>query len=135
MADFSEQEAKVLAALHEVNESWLTGRPDSLANLVADGIVMMLPDFSGSIVGRQAFVEGFRDFCHNARIHTHTETDYHVHVFDGTAVASFRFDMTYERDGRCHRSTGRDLWVFEAKDAGWIAVWRTMLDTTDEPLF
>ena len=36
MADFSEQEAKVLAALHEVNESWLTGRPDSLGNLVAD---------------------------------------------------------------------------------------------------
>jgi hypothetical protein len=94
---------------------------------------MALPGFSGSVVGRAAFLQGFRDFCQNARVHTHSETDYQISVIAHTAIASFRFEMIYELAGRRYRSTGRDLWVFEEQGDDWVAVWRAMLDVSEEP--
>ena len=132
--DKSGRQSQVTAALGRINEAWLEGRPDAINDFIADGIVMVLPAFSGSMNGREAFVSGFRDFCENARIHSHSETDYHVDVVGNTAVASFRFDMIYERDGNRYRSTGRDLWVFEDQASRWLAVWRAMLDIVEEPV-
>jgi len=51
-----------------------------------------------------------------------------------TAVASFAFEMIYQRGGTSYRSSGRDLWVFQQREGRWLAVWRTMLDLKDEPL-
>src|ERR1700681_2581127 len=84
------RQGQVAAALGRINECWVKGTPDAINDLVADGIIMVLPAFSGSLNGREAFVAGFRDFCGNARVHAHTETDYQIDVIENTAVASFR---------------------------------------------
>jgi hypothetical protein len=76
---------------------------------------------------------GFVDFCQNARIVSYAESDPFVDLAGSTAVATFRFEMVYARDGASYRSTGRDLWVFERHGDGWLAVWRTMLDLAEEP--
>jgi hypothetical protein len=65
-----------------------------------------------------------------------------IHGFDETsqvdarraAIASFAFAVVYERAGERYRSTGRDLWVFSRADGVWRAVYRTMLDVSEEPL-
>ena len=49
-----------------------------------------------------------------------------------TAVASYTFDMIYERDQRKYRATGRDLWMFSKSEDAWQAVWRTMLDMKEQ---
>lgn len=36
--------------------------------------------------------------------------------------------LLYERSAEKYCATGRDLWVFQKHGAGWLAVWRTMLD-------
>jgi hypothetical protein len=41
--------------------------------------------------------------------------------------------MVYERSAKRYRATGRDLWVFRREGHGWIAVWRAMLDTAEQP--
>ena len=54
-------------------------------------------------------------------------------VVGETAVVSFGYQMVYERSGSRYRVTGRDLWVFQKQGGAWIAVWRTMLDTDENP--
>ena len=53
-------------------------------------------------------------------------------VIGDTAVASFTYEMVYERSGKRSRATGRDLWVFTRYGSEWIAVWRTMLDLAEQ---
>ena len=118
----------VAAAMRQINQVWLDGKVQDLALLVHSEIVMVLPDFAGRIHGREEFLAGFRDFCQNAKVHEFREHDRQVDVAGDTAVATFRYEMVYERSGQRYRSTGRDLWVFQKQGSAWIAVWRAMLD-------
>ena len=111
-----------------INQAWLHGQVEDLAQMVHPEVVMVFPDFSGTIQGREDFLAGFRDFRRNASIQEFREHDLHVDVAGDTAVVTFRYVMLYERSGQRYRSTGRDLWVFQKQGGGWIAVWRTMLD-------
>jgi ketosteroid isomerase-like protein len=127
MADESTR-ADAAAAMRRINQAWLKGQVEDLAPMVHPEVVMVFPDFSGTIQGRENFLAGFRDFHEHASIQEFREHDHHVDVAGDTAVVTFRFDMLYERSGNRYRSTGRDLWVFQKQGTGWIAVWRTMLD-------
>jgi hypothetical protein len=117
--------------MRQINQAWLEDRVQDLAQMVHSEIVMVSPDFAVRIQGRDAFLEGFRDFRQNATIREFSEQDHHVDVAGDTAVVTFRYEMVYERSGERYRSTGRDLWVFQKQDGAWIAVWRTMLDMAE----
>jgi ketosteroid isomerase-like protein len=60
------------------------------------------------------------------------EHDHQLSVVGDVAVATFRYDMIYERAGKRSRSTGRDLWVLQAQAGNWIAVWRAMLEMEEQ---
>jgi len=126
--------AKLAAALHCINRSWLDGRVDDLSALVHPQIVLVFPGFAGRTQGREELLAGFRDFCQNATVHEFREDDHQIDVAGGTAVVSFRFEMVYERSGKRSRATGRDLWVFQEQDGDWIAVWRTMIDMDEREI-
>ena len=66
------------AAMRQINQTWLNGRVDDLAPTVHPEIVMVLPDFTGKVQGREHFLAGFRDFCQNAITHEFHEHDQHV---------------------------------------------------------
>lgn len=123
----------VLDTLRRLNRCWLERRPRDLAAFLHPDVAMAFPGFSGKAEGREALVAGFADFCENAVAHAYEESEHDVHVAGGTAVASFRFAMVYERDGARYRSTGRDVWVFTRAGVEWLAVWRTMLELAEEP--
>ena len=123
----------VLAILDRMNRAWLDGRPEAMLPWIHPEIKFVFPGFAGRIRGVEAFLAGFKDFCEHARVESFRESDHHADIVGETAVASFRFDIIYERDGGRYRSTGRDLWVFARQQEGWRAVWRTMLDVAEEP--
>jgi hypothetical protein len=123
----------VAAALEEINRAWLEGRPKDLAPRVHPAVVMAPPGFAGRVEGRDAFVAGFVDFCENADLREYAESGHQVDVTGDTAVATYTFEMVYERSGATCRSTGRDLWVFARQGDAWRAVWRTMLDLAERP--
>jgi len=123
----------VAAAMRRINEVWLRGKVQDLAPLVHPDIAMVVPGLPGSIQGRERFLAGFDDFCRNAVIHEFQEREQQVDVVGETAVVSFGYQMVYERSGSRYRVTGRDLWVFQKQGGAWIAVWRTMLDTDENP--
>jgi hypothetical protein len=125
---------QVSEVLRRINQAWRDGRPDDLRPLFHPGVVMAYPGFAGQAEGREALLAGFADFCETARVHAFEESGHRIDVAGRTAVASFVFAMTYERDGQRYRSSGRDLWVFAEEAGQWLAVWRTMLDLKDDPV-
>ncbi len=125
---------RVAQLLSSMNRAWLDGRPQDIAPFLDDEIVVVPPGFSSSMAGKSAVVASFEDFCQNARVLRFEESDQRIDVVGHTAVASYAFDMTYERGGETFRSRGRDLWVFEAEAGAWLAVWRTMLDVVEVPV-
>ena len=125
---------QVADTLDRINALWLRGRVDDLAPFLHDEIVMVFPGFAGKAEGQEVFLAGFKDFCENARVRDFEESDRQIDVIGRVAVATFAFNMIYERDGKAYRSTGRDQWVFENAQGAWRAVWRTMLDVAEEQL-
>jgi ketosteroid isomerase-like protein len=117
--------------MRKINQTWLHGHVGDLASMLHPEIVMALPDFIGSMQGREDFLAGFREFRQTATIAAFHEQDLRVDVAGQTAVVTFRYEMVYERSGARYRSTGRDLWVFQKQSPAWIAVWRTMLDVDE----
>src|SRR5262245_52116327 len=92
------------SAMHKVNPAWLDGRIEDLALMVHKDIVMVFPGFTGRIEGREAFLAGFRDFCEHAKVHDFQEHDHQVDVAGDTAVATFQYEMVYERSGQHYRT-------------------------------
>ena len=132
MADESTH-AEVAAALDRINRAWGERRPADLAPLFHPDITMALPGFAGRAEGRDANVAGFEDFCAHAVVHEYSEAGHQIDVAGDTAVATYTYEMVYERAGRRSRASGRDLWVFARQGGSWLATWRTMLDLAERP--
>jgi ketosteroid isomerase-like protein len=130
-SDSARARAEVSRILAAINIAWLEGRLDDLAVHLDPEIAMALPGFSGSVTGKDAFLDGFREFVERARILSFDVYERSVDLCGPVAVASFSYALLYEREGT-HRATGRDLWVFAHRaDEGWRAVWRTLLDVSE----
>jgi Domain of unknown function (DUF4440) len=122
----------VVATIRRINRVWLDGEVENLGPMVHPEIVMVFPGFTGRMQGRDEFLAGFRDFCENAKVREFRDYGHQSDIAGNTAVATFQYEMVYERSGERYRSTGRDLWVFQSEGDTWIAVWRTMLELQEE---
>jgi len=132
--DISHDEIRnVGESLRRINEAWLSRRPEKMKPMLDEKIVMIYPGFVGRSEGQEAFIAGYVDFCEQALMISYQESDLQIDVGGATAVASYAFEMGYERKGDKFLSSGRDLWIFTRRQDEWVAVWRTMLDLTEEP--
>lgn len=134
MAASFELRSAIEAALARITECWRSGHPQRMAALLDPDIVMVLPEFSGRVTGRDALIESFVQFGREASVLEYQEQELHVDGTSDTAVAQLRFSMVCERDSSRLRSTGWDVWVFQRQPAGWTAVWRTMQAVREERL-
>jgi hypothetical protein len=125
---------EVTRVLRSVNDCWLKGRPQEMAAYLHDDMAMVFPGFAGRVNSASAVIAGYEDFCSNARVHEYDEQDLQIDVCGSTAVASYSFQVVFEREGLKYSSTGRDLFVFSEEAGKWLAVWRTMLDVVEEPI-
>lgn len=123
----------VAEVLRRINRAWLDGRPEEMTPLIHPEIVMALRGSSGRVAGREAFVAGFVDFLRDGVVHDYHESEYEVDRVGGLAVATYVYDMTYERAGSRYFAGGRDLWAFTLEGGRWLAAWRTMLDLEETP--
>jgi ketosteroid isomerase-like protein len=60
----------------------------------------------------------------NADFH---EGDATIDVFGDTAIATYRFEIAYEMNGKTFSESGRDVFIFVRAEEGWQAVWRTVV--------
>ena len=117
-----------------INRAWRENRPSEMYPYLHPDVTMALPSFRGKVEGRSVLLDGFSDFCTNARVLEYAERDEEVDVVGNVAVVHYHFDMLFERASSRVRSSGRDVWVFERVGGVWFAVWRTMVDVREERL-
>ncbi len=118
-------------AVHQINRTWVEDRPDEMAPLLHADVVMVAPAFSSRSQGRQAAVDGYREFCDAVEIHGYAETEPQVHITGDVAVVSYRFTIEYAMEGDRHVDRGHDLFVLDRERDGWLAVWRMLIPATE----
>src|SRR5262249_11945775 len=119
-------------AIRASNTAWTSGDPKSVAALYADEVVMVAPNIEAKNFGREAMVEGYVQYCAAARTHSFRELAHDVTVRGDRAVATYRFEVRYELDGRVFDDAGQEVLVFERMGGQWKAVWRTQITTASK---
>ena len=122
-----ESRRQILEIIHQLNDAWATGHPEKLAGFFHEDIVMVHPDFTGRIEGRDACMASYAEFCSEATIHGVKIGEPGIEVFGDTAVSTYSYEVDYEMGGERFNDSGRDLFVFVLEDDRWQAVWRTMI--------
>ncbi len=111
----------------EINRAWLQGRPEDLAELFHEDMIIVKPEFAGRVEGRAACVASYRHFLDSTAVSHFEAGEVAVDSWGETAVASYRFEIAYIKAGPLHREAARDLFVFARREGRWWAVWRTVV--------
>jgi ketosteroid isomerase-like protein len=125
-------EEEVRRTMEAIKGSWREKRPREMRPYLHQDFTFAVPGFGAMVKGRELLIASFVQFGDIAQVLDYREFDVDVQVIGDTAVVTYRFDMTYEREKKREHSTGRDLWIFARDGDRWVAVWRTMLDVVDE---
>jgi ketosteroid isomerase-like protein len=121
------EQQEITRALHGLNQAWVKGHPDQIANYLHASVVFASPDLRQRMFGREDCVASYAEFCTRAKIHSFNESAYVVDVIGDTAVVTYEFEIHYEMNEKTHRETGHDLFVFTREGGEWKAVWRTIV--------
>jgi ketosteroid isomerase-like protein len=116
----------IAAIVRHINESWRARRYDDIGTHLADDVVLAPPGSSMRMVGREAYVQSYRDYDTAAVTGTFTPDDPQIDVIGDVAVATCPFFIVYRLEGVTYRERGRDLLVFDRRPTGWRVVWRSM---------
>ncbi len=118
---------EVWQVIQDINNTWVNGNPEDLANFFHENMVIVSSDFQELGKGREACVQSYKDFASNAIIQDFKEMYSTIDVFGNTAIISYSFKIKYEMNGETFHDTGRDMFVFIRKEDKWLAVWRIVL--------
>lgn len=120
-------QGEVWQAVREINRAWSEGRADDLTEFFREDMVMAPLGLDMRLVGREACIDSYRDFCSKATVHELLETAPAVDVFGDTAVAAYSWQVSYELNGESFEDTGQEVFVFLREEGKWWAVWRTIV--------
>lgn len=132
MSESERDKTEIIATIGRINRAWRTGRVEELMDAFHEDVVVVQPGFGTWVTGREACVGSYAEFAAAARVHAYDETEHAVDVWGDTAVATYRFRIEYEIDGKTYLETGHDLLVFVRASDGWQVVWRTLAPTPQE---
>jgi len=121
--------ADVRVTLRRISAAWQNRHYQELATLFDEDIVMVLPGLSARIEGRVAVVESYMEFMEHAAVGDYWEDEPTIDVWGETAIASYRWEMTWVTGGITESAAGYDVFTFSRdtdRDQAWRAVWRTM---------
>ena len=131
MSAASDTADEIWRAVEASNRAWLDGRARDVAALFADDVVFVAPDQTVALRGRDAMVQSYVDYVAAVTTHAFTVDARAVEVAGDTAVASYRFTVRYEVEGKVEDERGQEILVFarrpDTKDGAWKCVWRTQI--------
>jgi hypothetical protein len=113
--------------LEDINGCWLEGHPERLEDYFHQDMVIAALGQKVGGRGREACVQSYRGFIDQATIIYYRESDRTIDVCGDTAVACYRFEMSYRMNDQQHHDVGYDLFVFSRQEERWWAVWRTII--------
>ena len=130
--DRADPKEEIRQLLKKINRAWIEGQTEILNEVFHEDMMIVSPDFQILGRGREACVKSYKDFMRQATLRKFTESEATIEVWEHTAVASYRFDMAWEKDGQSFQDAGRDVFVFSLLEDQCQAVWRTILPLPEE---
>ncbi|HXZ78463.1 MAG TPA: nuclear transport factor 2 family protein [Terriglobales bacterium] len=117
--------------LKSINDAWLKGRPEDVPQALTPhfhpDICIKGPGLQMMAKGRDACARSYQEFLQQATLKDCALSEPEVSVYGDTAVATFKWEMTYVLQGQEYRESGYDLFVLCRADGRWLACWRAML--------
>jgi hypothetical protein len=118
-------------AVRASNAAWLAGRSQEAGRLFHPNVVVVPPDFTSRIVGREGMVASFEAFAQRAKVHAFEEREHAVTVLPpdagGAAMVTYRFSIRYEMDGATLDEQGQEVLLLTPTTQGWQVSWRTQI--------
>jgi hypothetical protein len=119
-----DSEAEVRAVLGRIEAAWKEKRFDGLDECFDEEAVIVGPNFVVFASGRTACAESYREFAANAAVLAYSESDHALRLWERTAVYSFSWRMTYERDGGPRAEYGTDQLILGFSQRTWRVLFR-----------
>ena len=110
-----------------ISTAWRAGRISELHDFFADDVVLIAPGARARVQGRVAVVETYREFAENTATQDYRELALALDVFGDTAVATYRYEIEWTRDGAQNKEAGSDVLVLSRRAGKWKVVWRTIV--------
>jgi hypothetical protein len=114
---------EVLDTVRKMNDSWTQGwHEEEFRQYIHPDAVAIVPCTPGRLVGREAYVAGWRGFCEAAVVHNWHETDHMVnlHANGRAAVVTYLFAMTFDTNGQRVSMQGRDMFFLVKEGRRWL---------------
>jgi len=123
MVDFQDKTKKeIWKTLRDLNNTWTKGNPDDLKKYFHADMVAITPTDRKRREGREACVRDWVEFSKVAKIHSWKEIDPKIQIYGNTAIVTYYFELSFEREGQKMDFAGRDMYVFVMEGNRWLAV-------------
>ena len=130
----SQHSDEIRTVLKRINGAWLSGNPDAVRRALSSCFhpEMVIKDGNLKTVaaGRDACARSYIDFIKQARVSNFEQGEADIHLFGGSAIASYDWRIAYSLDRKTYDERGSDIFVFLREEGNWIAIWRAMITTT-----
>ena len=123
----TDEQREIWELIRRSNRAWVSGAVHEVASLFDEKAVVVAPGLQGRAEGKDAIVRSYEEYVHHARTHSFEELEHQVDVFGDTAVAAYRFSISYTLDNEDaqHDETGQEMLVLRRGVGGWKVIWRT----------
>jgi hypothetical protein len=123
LVDFKDKsKEEVWKTVRDLNDAWTKGNPDDLKKYFHEEMVAITPTDIKRREGREACIQDWKEFSKVAKIHKWKESDPKIQIYGQTAIVTYYFELSFEREGRVIDFGGRDMYVFVKEDNRWLAV-------------
>ena len=113
--------------INRINEAWQGGRTGELNEYFHNDMVIRGPDLTELARGRETCVKSYEDFVQKSLVRNFKASEPEVDLWDGMAVATSSWAITYEMQGQAYQELGRDLFVLTRAGGRWLVIWRAVL--------
>ena len=117
-------EEAVRKVLSKIDAAWRNKEFDGLDQCFDERAIIVGPGYTEYASGRSKCAESYREFATNADVLAYVEDSHHLRIWQSTAVYTFQWCMTYQRQGEPKEERGTDQLVLQQGSEGWQVVWR-----------
>jgi uncharacterized protein (TIGR02246 family) len=118
------QETAVRDLIAQIDAAWREKKFPGLEDCFHTDAVIVGPGYVPYATGREACAESYREFATNASVLAYSESGHALRIWDGTAVYTFRWDMTYQHESDQKRERGTDQLVLGKGADRWRVIFR-----------
>jgi hypothetical protein len=126
-------ETEIRAVLSKIDSAWRNKNFDGLDRCFHPRAVIVGPDYAEYASGRDKCAESYKEFAVNADVLEYSEEGHRLHIWESSAVYTFRWSMTYRRDAGPRREHGSDQLVLQLEAGQWQVVWRYIFFSPSGP--